>query len=313
MRPTRQRVTLAALLVGDGRHRHVTAESLFSEVQRQGERVSLATVYNTLRAFCDAGLMQEVTVDGSRSHFDTKTHDHPHFYWEDGRLTDAPADELEIARLPEAPDGAENDYQRRRGDPPAPGLRSAPSTTADKWRNPDARHLPIPASARPTRCSNAVTLTDPVPGPGEVLVRLSLFRRQPVGCQGAGRVARPGVTKPAHSLDHPHSDGAGVIEAVGDGVDAAREGEPVWIWNGQWQRAHGTAAEHRPARRTGGRRCPRGWPPRPARRWAFPGLTAAHDRLRRRRRGRARQLLVSGGARRGGHNAVQLAKWGGAR
>jgi len=108
LRPTRQRVALAALLVGDGQHRHVTAESLFAAVQENGERVSLATVYNTLRAFCDAGLIQEVTVDGSKSYFDTNTHDHPHFFWEDeNRLTDAPADQLEIARLPEAPDGAE--------------------------------------------------------------------------------------------------------------------------------------------------------------------------------------------------------------
>jgi len=108
LRPTRQRVALARLLVGDGQHRHVTAESLFADVKTQGESVSLATVYNTLRAFCDAGLIQEVTVDGSKSYFDTNTHDHPHFYWEDeNRLSDAPADELEIARLPSAPEGAE--------------------------------------------------------------------------------------------------------------------------------------------------------------------------------------------------------------
>jgi Fur family iron response transcriptional regulator len=89
-------------------NRHVTAESLFDAARDAGERVSLATVYNTLRAFCDAGLMREVTVDGSKSYFDTRIDDHPHFYWEDtATLTDAPADELEIARLPEAPAGAE--------------------------------------------------------------------------------------------------------------------------------------------------------------------------------------------------------------
>ena len=108
LRPTRQRVTLAALLIGDGQHRHVTAESLFEAAKHQGEAVSLATVYNTLRAFCDAGLMQEVTVDGSKSYFDTNTHDHPHFYWEqDGKLTDAPSEQLVIAQLPKAPAGAE--------------------------------------------------------------------------------------------------------------------------------------------------------------------------------------------------------------
>ncbi|MEM9967304.1 MAG: iron response transcriptional regulator IrrA [Pseudomonadota bacterium] len=108
VRPTRQRVTLASLLIGDGKHRHVTAESLFESAKGHGEAVSLATVYNTLRAFCDAGLLQEVTVDGSKSYFDTNTHDHPHFFWEDeGKLTDAPSDELVIAALPDAPDGAE--------------------------------------------------------------------------------------------------------------------------------------------------------------------------------------------------------------
>ena len=108
LRPTRQRALLASLLVGDGQHRHVTAESLFSATKDLGESVSLATVYNTLRAFCAVGLLQEVTVDGSKSYFDTNTHDHPHFYWEDEqRLTDAPADQLEITRVPDAPEGAE--------------------------------------------------------------------------------------------------------------------------------------------------------------------------------------------------------------
>ena len=108
LRPTRQRALLADLLIGDGQHRHVTAESLFEAAQTSGQAVSLATVYNTLRAFCEAGLMQEITVDGSKSYFDTNMVDHPHFYWEDcGTLTDAPAEELEIARLPELPEGAE--------------------------------------------------------------------------------------------------------------------------------------------------------------------------------------------------------------
>ena len=107
LRPTRQRLTLAALLIGDGNNRHVTAESLH-EAAAGCEAVSLATVYNTLRAFCEAGLMAEITVDGSRSYFDTRTDDHPHFYWEDdGRLTDAPADSVRIEALPDVPEGTE--------------------------------------------------------------------------------------------------------------------------------------------------------------------------------------------------------------
>ncbi len=108
LRPTRQRLTLASLLVGDGQDRHVTAEGLHEAVLSTGDRVSLATVYNTLRAFCDAGLMQEVTVDGSRSYFDTRMDDHPHFYMEDaGDLTDAPKMSLEIKALPDVPEGYE--------------------------------------------------------------------------------------------------------------------------------------------------------------------------------------------------------------
>lgn len=108
LRPTRQRVALAALLVGDGQDRHVTAESLHAAACGTGEPVSLATVYNTLKAFCEAGLIHEISVDGSRSYFDTRLDDHPHFFWEDeGQLVDAPAEDLQITRLPELPEGAE--------------------------------------------------------------------------------------------------------------------------------------------------------------------------------------------------------------
>lgn len=108
LRPTRQRLTLAILLVGDGQNRHVTAEGLHDQATQGPEGVSLATVYNTLKAFCDAGLMTEVIVDGNRSYFDTRTDDHPHYYWEDdGSITDAPTDSVRIETLPTPPDGAE--------------------------------------------------------------------------------------------------------------------------------------------------------------------------------------------------------------
>lgn len=108
LRPTRQRLSLAALLVGDGQDRHVTAESLYALTMQSGERVSLATVYNTLRAFCEAGLMNEVVVDGAKSYFDTRMDDHPHFFWEDSsELTDAPKDQLQITGLPDAPEGTQ--------------------------------------------------------------------------------------------------------------------------------------------------------------------------------------------------------------
>ncbi len=108
LRPTRQRMALAHLLVGDGQHRHVTAESLFAAARAAGDSVSLATVYNTLKVFSEAGLLREITVNGAKSYFDTDTSNHPHFFWEDsGELSDAPDEDLEIARLPKAPEGAE--------------------------------------------------------------------------------------------------------------------------------------------------------------------------------------------------------------
>ncbi len=104
LRPTRQRLALASLLVGDNKHRHVTAESLHALSRQCGAQVSLATVYNTLRAFCEAGLVNEIAMDGNKSYFDTRTDDHPHYYWEEtSTLTDAPKEQLRFQSLPEIP------------------------------------------------------------------------------------------------------------------------------------------------------------------------------------------------------------------
>jgi Fur family iron response transcriptional regulator len=101
-------MSLASLLVGDGMNRHVTAEGLYAAARDAGEKVSLATVYNTLRAFCEAGIMHEITVDAGRSYFDTRMDDHPHFFWEgENRISDAPVEELELVRVPKAPEGTE--------------------------------------------------------------------------------------------------------------------------------------------------------------------------------------------------------------
>lgn len=108
LRPTRQRVAIANLLIGDGQHRHVTAESLYAATIKSGEKVSLATIYNTLRCFSEAGLLREILVNGTKGYFDTNTTNHPHFFWEDtGELMDAPTEDLKIAALPTAPEGAE--------------------------------------------------------------------------------------------------------------------------------------------------------------------------------------------------------------
>jgi len=105
LRPTRQRVALARVLFGDG-HRHVTAESLHAEVRLAKSPVSLATVYNALNQFRDAGLLREVVVAPGRSYFDTNTGHHHHFFVEtDNELHDFPSDDVTIAGLPPAPKG----------------------------------------------------------------------------------------------------------------------------------------------------------------------------------------------------------------
>ncbi len=105
LRPTRQRVALARVLF-EGGHRHVTAESLHAEAKAGRMPVSLATVYNTLNQFRDAGLLREVVVAPGRSYFDTNTGHHHHFYVEtDGELHDFPSDSVTVDGLPAPPKG----------------------------------------------------------------------------------------------------------------------------------------------------------------------------------------------------------------
>jgi len=83
-------------------------------------------------------------------------------------------------------------------------------------------------------------LPDPVPGPEEVRVRVKFSAVNPSDCN-----RRAGIRdRPGHALIVPHSDGSGVIDAAGEGVDSARIGEEVWIWNAQRARPFGTAAEY---------------------------------------------------------------------
>jgi Fur family iron response transcriptional regulator len=105
LRPTRQRVALARLLFSAG-DRHVTAELLHEEVQSRKVAVSLATVYNTLHQFTEAGLLREVAVEGAKTYFDTNTSNHYHFFCEhSGNLMDIETASIRIEGLPEAPEG----------------------------------------------------------------------------------------------------------------------------------------------------------------------------------------------------------------
>ncbi len=105
LRPTRQRLALAGLLFGRG-HRHLTAEQLHREAREAGLSVSLATIYNTLNQFTEAGLLRQVVTNGNYTFYDTNTAEHYHFYVEDSdRLIDIPADQIDLSALPSLPRG----------------------------------------------------------------------------------------------------------------------------------------------------------------------------------------------------------------
>ena len=107
LRPTRQRMALGWLLFGKG-DRHVTAETLYEEAVAMKVPVSLATVYNTLHQFTQAGLLNEIAVDGSRTYFDTNITPHHHFLIEEtNSLLDIPKGEVAVSGLPQAPEGTE--------------------------------------------------------------------------------------------------------------------------------------------------------------------------------------------------------------
>jgi Fur family iron response transcriptional regulator len=107
LRPTRQRMALAGILYGKG-NRHISAEGLHEEAMTAKVPVSLATVYNTLHQFTDAGLLREVAVDGSKTYFDTNTSDHHHFFVEDdNQVIDIPEGGMGVDNLPNPPEGYE--------------------------------------------------------------------------------------------------------------------------------------------------------------------------------------------------------------
>ena len=105
LRSTRQRQALADYLF-DGMHKHMTAEDVHAAMRKNRAPMALATVYNALHRFTDAGLLRQIVLDPSRVYFDTNTGDHHHFFDEDsGHLTDIPARAVHIAKLPRPPAG----------------------------------------------------------------------------------------------------------------------------------------------------------------------------------------------------------------
>lgn len=140
----------------------------------------------------------------------------------------------------------------------------------------------------------------PQPKAGEVLVRLHSSGVNPSDVKS--RRGRP----LAGPIVIPHSDGAGVIEAVGEGVPDARLNQRVWIWNGQWQRPFGTAAEYIAVPGAQAVHLPDAVDFATAACFGIPALTAIHA-VRLAEAAGARSVLVTGAASAVGHYVTQIA------
>lgn len=102
--PTQQRLLIARVLLE--REQHLSAEQVMNLVNGEQHLVSKATVYNTLGLFASNGLIREVIVDPARVFYDSNNSSHHHFYNIDtGELTDIDSDSMELAELPDMPDG----------------------------------------------------------------------------------------------------------------------------------------------------------------------------------------------------------------
>ena len=90
IRPTKQRAILAKLLFEKG-DRHISAEELYDEVKKEDRKISLATIYNTLKQFRNLGLLKELVIDQNKSIYCTNHDSHYHLYIEDqGKIIDIP-------------------------------------------------------------------------------------------------------------------------------------------------------------------------------------------------------------------------------
>lgn len=152
-------------------------------------------------------------------------------------------------------------------------------------------------------------LPTPEPGLGEVRVRLACSGVNPSDVK-----TRSGARSTELPFDRivPHSDGAGTIDAVGDGVDRARVGERVWVWNAAWGRPYGTAAEYVVLPQSQAVRLPDGVSLETGACLGIPALTAYHA-VHCHGGVRGAKVLVAGGAGAVPHSAIQVARAAGAR
>lgn len=148
---------------------------------------------------------------------------------------------------------------------------------------------------------------DPQPGPGEVRVRLKTSGVNPSDVKAReGRTRKIGFPRII-----PHSDGAGDIDMVGEGVAAARKGERVWVWNAQWKRPFGTSAEYVVLPSALAAPLPLGATYEAGACLGIPAMTAYHA-VATAGATKGSKILVTGGAGGVGHYAIQFAKARGA-
>lgn len=167
---------------------------------------------------------------------------------------------------------------------------------------------------RPGPADEVLTLGEiatPTPGAGEVLVRVALSAVNPsdVKLRAGGRPGMSGLPWPQIV---PHSDGSGVIEAVGEGVPASRIGERVWLWNAQWQRAFGSCAEYVALPSAQAVALPEAASLEDGACLGIPAMTA-HACLFADAHPLGEDVLITGGAGAVSFYAIQLAKLAGAR
>ena len=102
IRSTKQRMILAKLLFEKG-DRHISAEEIYNEVQKEDRKLSLATIYNTLNQFTKLGLLKELVIDQNKSIYCTNHDHHYHLYIEDeGKIIDIPQKNIDL-NIPEIP------------------------------------------------------------------------------------------------------------------------------------------------------------------------------------------------------------------
>jgi len=96
IRATKQRRILAKLLFDKGK-RHISAENLFDEVKKDERKISMATIYNTLKQFTSLGLIREIVVDQNKSLYCNNDQSHYHLYIEDeGKVIDIPTKNIDL-------------------------------------------------------------------------------------------------------------------------------------------------------------------------------------------------------------------------